>query len=253
MVHRAYLRFKQILPQRVKDVLSVVNQRLFARRRLKRKYGAWFDVDWRKKFHTMSDAEWIRAYDDVWKNHHNDCLDETDSALILHSIAQSGKRQNKNVREILEIGCGFGTLAIAMAKEGYTVTCLDVSTEALRKAESRALRDNISIRWEQGFAENIPFPDKSFDVITCCHTLEHVKDLAATIRAMKRVARVALIIVVPKQTFRLYAENYHTQFFPRKEDLIAAFGLPNYDCSEIDCLEHEGEFQGEAILYVGYL
>lgn len=253
MATKAYLRFKHLLPQPVKNALSKVNQRLFARQRLQRKYGAWFEVDWRKKFRTMSDEEWTRAYDEVWKNHHNDCLDETDSAMILSAIKQASAVANRPVSDILEIGCGFGTLAITMAKAGYTVSCLDVSPEALRKAESRAQSENVHITWKQGFAENIPFPDKFFDVITCCHTLEHVKDLQATVQAMKRVARVALVIVVPKQTFRLYAENYHTQFFPRKEDLIAAFGLPNYDCTEIDCLEHEGEFQGEAILYVGYL
>lgn len=259
MAHKAYLRFKQFLPQPVKNVLSVVNQRLFARKRLQKKYGSWFDVDWRKKFQTMSEEEWIRAYDEVWIHHHNDCLDETDSSLILASLAKANDRrlrtqeQRERIRTVLEIGCGYGTLAIAMSKAGYDVTCLDVSTEALQRAEVRAASENVSISWKQGFAEQIPFADKSFDVITCCHTLEHVKDLDATVQGMKRVAKTALIILVPKQEFRMYAENYHTQFFPQKEDLIRSFGLSDFECFELDCIEHEGEFQGEAILYVGYL
>lgn len=253
MAHKAYLKFKNLLPLPLKEALSSINQRFFARRTLQRKYGTWFEVDWRKKFRTMSDEEWIRAYDDVWKNHHNDCLDETDSALILEALSKASTFAERQVSSVLEIGCGYGTLAMAMAKSGYAVTCLDVSTEALRKAEDRAKSENLSIEWKQGFAENIPLPDKSFDVITCCHTLEHVKDLAATVQAMKRVARVAVIVIVPKQQFRLYAENYHTQFFGKQEDLIAAFGLERYECKEIDCIEHEGEFQGEALFYLGYI
>lgn len=253
MAHKAYLKFKNLLPVSVKEALSAVNQRFFARHTLKRKYGSWFEVDWRKKFRSMSDEDWIRAYDDVWKNHHNDCLDETDSTLVLDAISQVHHLAQKPITEILEIGCGYGSLAMAMSKSGYTVTCLDVSSEALRKAEERAQSENIRITWKQGFAENIPFPDKSFDVITCCHTLEHVKDLAATVQAMKRVARTAIIVLVPKQRFRLYAENYHTQFFSSSEDLIRAFGLARYECIEIDCIEHEGEFQGEALFYLGYM
>jgi 2-polyprenyl-3-methyl-5-hydroxy-6-metoxy-1,4-benzoquinol methylase len=253
MANKIYLRFKQILPKPIKNILSSINQRLFARKRLQQKYGYWFDVDWRKKFSTLSDEEWTNAYDEVWKHHHNDCLDETDSELILSAISQAEARNITPIRTVLEIGCGYGTLAIAMATAGYKVTCLDVSSEALLRAKNRADADNIFITWQQGFAERIPFPDQSFDVITCCHTLEHVKDLEATVQGMKRVAKTALVILVPKQEFRLYAENYHTQFFPSKQELINAFGLQQYTCIELDCIEHKGEFQGEALLYLGFL
>ncbi len=60
-----------------------------------------------------------------------------------------------------------------------------------------------------------------------------------------------IIVLVPKQKFRLYAENYHTQFFERQEQLAEAFGLAQYECTEIDCLDHKNEFQGRAFLYVG--
>ncbi|MBI3579632.1 MAG: methyltransferase domain-containing protein, partial [Ignavibacteriales bacterium] len=117
----------------------------------------------------------------------------------------------------------------------------------------RANESGVAITWKEGFAESLPVADKSFDYVTCCHTLEHVKDLAKTTSELKRVARKKIIILTPKQKFRLYAENYHTQFFERKEQLIEAFGLSRYECKEIDCIEHENEFQGKAFFYVGYL
>ncbi len=242
-LHKAYLRFKRSLPDWARDGLSAVNQRFFARRTLKGQYGSWFDVDWRKKFHALSDEEWQRAYDEVWKHHRNDCVEETDAAMILAALGETGS--------VLEVGCGMGTLAIRLAQAGFQVTGLDVSNVALQYANQRAMEAGMQIIWKEGFAENIPFPDKTFDYVTCCHTLEHVKDLKLATAELKRVARRKIVVLVPKQKYRLYADNYHTQFFKRQEQLVAAFGLSRYQCTEIDCLDRQNEFRGWAFLYIG--
>lgn len=242
-----------MIPTPLRRTLSAVNQRFFARTTLQRQYGAWFDVDWRKKYAHLSDEEWVRAYDEVWRNHHNDCLDETDSALVLALLRELIGEAEGTAPKVLEVGCGAGRLAIAMAQAGYDVSCLDVSPEALAKAQANAEKKGVfSITWRQGFAEKTPFADKSFDAITCCHTLEHVKDLAQTVAEMKRVATKGVVVIVPKQEFRLYADNYHTQFFSRKEELIAPFNLERFRCFEIDCAERDGEFHGEALVYLGF-
>jgi SAM-dependent methyltransferase len=244
-LHTAYLKFKRALPAWARDGLSAVNQRLFARRTLQRRYGSWFDVDWRKKFHALSEAEWQRAYDEVWEHHRNDCVEETDAEMILDALGEPGT--------VLEAGCGMGTLAIRLAQAGFQVTGMDVSKLALQQASERALKAGVQIAWQEGFAESIPFPDKAFDCVTCCHTLEHVKDLDKSVAELKRVARKKIVVLVPKQKFRLYAENYHTQFFEQQEQLVGAFGLAQCECTEIDCLDHKNEFQGRAFLYVGLL
>ncbi|MCI0697404.1 class I SAM-dependent methyltransferase [candidate division KSB1 bacterium] len=244
-LHTAYIRFKRSLPDWARDGLSAINQRFFARRTLQRQYGSWFDVDWRKKFHALSEEEWQRAYDAVWKHHRNDCVEETDAAMILAALGEPGS--------VLEVGCGMGTLATRLAQAGFQVTGMDVSPVALQQASERALEAGVQIAWQEGFAESIPFPDKAFDYVTCCHTLEHVKDLGKAVAELKRVARKKIIVLVPKQKFRLYADNYHTQFFERQEQLVTTFGLSRYQCTEIDCIEHENEFQGWAFLYVGEL
>jgi ubiquinone/menaquinone biosynthesis C-methylase UbiE len=261
MPNSLYIRFKQLLPRGLRNSLSSVNQRLFARRTIQRKYGSWFDVDWRKKFRTMSNEDWANAYDAVWKNHHNNCTDETDAAMIITALGGKPSRTatpENTVQSVLEVGCGAGSLAIAMAEAGFRVTCLDVSTEALQKAEARIHTENLlpvfPITWKQGFAESLPFPDKSFDAITCCHTLEHVRDLDVTVQELKRVARNRIVIVVPRQEYRLYAENYHTQFFSSPEQLVRAFGLERFETRELNYVgRDENEFQDEAIFYVGFL
>ena len=238
-----YIRIKSRLPRSVREALSAVNQRLFARQTLRRKYGSWFDVDWRKKFRTLSDEEWKRAYDEAWKHRSNDCVEETDAEMILKALGNKGS--------VLEVGAGIGTLAIRLAKVGFDVTGVDVSAEALDCARERAKQEGVAISWREAFAESLPFPDKSFDYVTCCHTLEHVKDLEKATAELKRVARRKIIVLTPKQKFRLYAENYHTQFFEQADQLSRAFGLAKSECREIDCLDHKNEFQGRAFLYIG--
>jgi ubiquinone/menaquinone biosynthesis C-methylase UbiE len=242
-IRTAYIRLKSLLPDGLRDALSAINQRLFARRTLQRKYGSWFDVDWRKNYQNMSEPEWKQAYDEAWKHRNNDCVEETDAELILGALYKKGT--------VLEVGAGIGTLAIRLAKQGYSVTAVDVSAEALRRAGEAAVREGVAVNWQEGFAETLPFPDKSFDYITCCHTLEHVKDLATTTAEFKRIARKKIVVLTPKQKFRLYAENYHTQFFEHPEQLSNAFGLPRFECREIDCIDHKNEFQGKAFLYIG--
>lgn len=232
-----------MLPDGLRDALSAINQRWFARGTLQRKYGSWFDVDWRKHYQKMTEEDWKRAYDEAWKHRNNDCVEETDADLILSALGEKGS--------VLEVGAGIGTLAIRLAKEGFSVTGVDVSAEALRRAAQAGTREGVDVTWREGFAEALPFPDKSFDHITCCHTLEHVKDLAKVTGEFKRIARRKIVVLTPKQKFRLYAENYHTQFFETPEQLSNAFGLPHSECREIDCIDHKNEFQGKALLYIG--
>jgi SAM-dependent methyltransferase len=240
-----YIRFKSFLPDPLREALSAINQRLFARQRLAKKYGTWFDVDWRKRYRSLSDAEWKQAYNEAWKHRNNDCVEETDADMILTALGPKGS--------VAEVGAGIGSLALRLAKEGFQVTGVDVSSEALRRASERAEQEHLSVEWREGFAESLPFPDKSFDYVTCCHTLEHVKDLAKATGELKRIARKKVVVLTPKQKFRLYAENYHTQFFDTPDELSKAFGLPRFECKEIDCIDHKNEFQGKALLYVGLL
>ncbi len=240
---RVYESLKGILPRSFRRFLSDINQRWFARRTLQRKYGDWFEVDWREKFANLSDEEWKSAYDKAWKNRANDCVDEKDASLFLDALPQLGS--------VLDIGCGAGGLAVRLAQTGHRVTGMDVSEEALRIARKAGRNARLSIQWQLGFAEKLPFPDKSFDYIISAHTLEHVRDLNQTAAEFRRVARKKILILTPKQSYKRYMDNYHTQFFETAEQLSRALGLRSFTCVEVDAGAGDNEFHGKAWFYAG--
>lgn len=66
---------------------------------------------------------------------------------------------------VLDIACGTGNTAIPAAKTGAAVTGVDIASNLLEQARKRAADRRLNIRFEEGDAENLPYPDHSFDVV----------------------------------------------------------------------------------------
>ncbi len=86
----------------------------------------------------------------------------------------------------------------------------------------------------KGNIENLPFKDKEFDVVTCCHTVEHLIDLEQCIKELKRITKKQLFIVTPKQRFFYYTLDEHVNFFPYEEKLTSVIKMENYICKNLD-------------------
>lgn len=67
--------------------------------------------------------------------------------------------------KVLDVACGTGNTAIPAARTGADVVGVDIATNLLEQARQRAAAENLSIRFEEGDAENLPFADHSFDVV----------------------------------------------------------------------------------------
>jgi len=81
----------------------------------------------------------------------------------------------------LDIGCGGGILAEAMARRGARVKGIDLSDKALKVAQLHLHESKLAVDYEPISAED--------DVVTCMELLEHVPDPASTVRACSRLAR----------------------------------------------------------------
>ena len=66
---------------------------------------------------------------------------------------------------VLDVACGTGNLAIPAARKGATVTGVDIATNLLEQARSRAEAQGLKIQFDEGDAENLPYADGAFDVV----------------------------------------------------------------------------------------
>ncbi len=92
-------------------------------------------------------------------------------------------------KSALDIGCGGGILAEAMAKRGARVTGIDLSEKALKVAQLHLLESKIAVAYEAISAEDLAARSPvAYDVVTCMELLEHVPDPASTVRACAQLA-----------------------------------------------------------------
>lgn len=66
---------------------------------------------------------------------------------------------------VLDVGTGTGVVAITAARAGAQVSGLDLTPELLQQATLDADIAGVSVAWQQGDAEDLPYPDATFDVV----------------------------------------------------------------------------------------
>lgn len=97
----------------------------------------------------------------------------------------------------LDLGCGAGHTAFAMAKAGATVTAYDLSLKMLALVENEAARQGLmNITTHQGVAEKLPFADASFDLVATRFSAHHWNDVVAAMREVRRVLKPTGTLVV---------------------------------------------------------
>lgn len=96
-----------------------------------------------------------------------------------------------NRQRVLDVGCGGGILADAMARKGADVLGIDLAEKSLKVAQLHALEagtSQITYRLVAAEALAAEMPDQ-FDVVTCMEMLEHVPDPASVVQACARLAK----------------------------------------------------------------
>lgn len=73
--------------------------------------------------------------------------------------------QLKPGARVLDVACGTGNTAIPAAQKGASVTGVDIASNLLAQARQRAQQAGVSAEFREGDAEQLDFPEASFDVI----------------------------------------------------------------------------------------
>jgi demethylmenaquinone methyltransferase / 2-methoxy-6-polyprenyl-1,4-benzoquinol methylase len=109
------------------------------------------------------------------------------------AAVQSGDRA-------LDLCCGTGDLALALAQRGAEVAGVDFSPAMLEIAEARRQRNFKSqisnLKFMPGDAQQVPFPDASFDIVTVGYGLRNLTSWEKGLDEMRRVARPGARLVV---------------------------------------------------------
>lgn len=89
----------------------------------------------------------------------------------------------------LDVGCGAGAVSMRAARAGAAVTGSDLSEVMVETARRRAQEQGLQIAYDVGDAENLPYEDGSFDVISSSVGLIFAPDHPAVARELARIAR----------------------------------------------------------------
>src|ERR1044072_4123544 len=66
---------------------------------------------------------------------------------------------------LLDVACGSGNLSIPAARAGAIVTGVDIATNLLEQARARAASEGLTIQFDEGDAENLPYADAAFELV----------------------------------------------------------------------------------------
>jgi phosphatidylinositol alpha-1,6-mannosyltransferase len=104
-------------------------------------------------------------------------------AVIEHHLGRSlhGLR-------VVDVGGSGGVMAASFARAGAFVTAIDIDEPAIVTARER-FKDIANLEFQVGDAMALDLPDKSTDVVLCCHVYEHVPDAARLMSEIHRVLR----------------------------------------------------------------
>lgn len=161
---------------------------------------------------------------------------------IVHSYLQEGYK-------ILDIGCGFGKISLELASLGYSVTGIDINTEAVKLSKTAAKSLDLDGKLEGraefkvGDASDLPFHESSFDFAVMQALLTSVPDpqeRAGIIKEAFRVLRLGgyLYLVEFGQNWhlKLYRKRYLQDFRVTKEE--GSFLALNPETGEVEFIAH---------------
>ena len=138
-------------------------------------------------------------------------------------------------KKVLDIGCGGGILAEAMARHGASVTAIDMADASLSVTRLHQLESKLEINYQKSSAEQYARDhSEQFDIVTCLEMLEHVPEPAKVIQACHSLVRPGGTVFFstinrnPKSyLFAIVGAEYILNLLPRGTHDYARFIKPS--------------------------
>ena len=137
-------------------------------------------------------------------------------------------------KRVIDVGCGGGILAEAMAAAGARVTGIDLAEKPLKVAMLHRIESGVEVDYRLVSAEDAAAEPAAYDVVTCMEMLEHVPDPASTVRACAQLVKpggwtfFATINRNPKSfLFAIVGAEYVLRLLPKGTHEYAKFITPS--------------------------
>ncbi|MFO0682584.1 MAG: metalloregulator ArsR/SmtB family transcription factor [Sandaracinus sp.] len=178
------------------------------------------------------DKTWPEAVAGRMEKHYSPGRTWESMALAFLQLAEVG--------DVLDAGCGDGTVASMIAPIAASLTCLDKSERLVEAARARLEK---KARVLVGDVEALPLPEASFDTVLLLHVLASVRDperaLAECARVLRPGGRV-LVVTLDKHEHLDVAAQYghvHAGFRPKQvQKMLEKVGL---SCARVDVTSRE--------------
>jgi len=152
--------------------------------------------EWEKKYKDDPEAR-IKFYDESFTHiffvMHNSAIRTENSSPLLYLYALDWAKRLK-AKKYLDYGAGTGSGAAFFSKEGIDTTVADISNRMLDFTKWRFEKRGLKATYFDAKVEQLP--EKTFDMITCFHVLQHVEDPVRTMRQLRNALREGGILIV---------------------------------------------------------
>jgi len=159
-------------------------------------------------------------------------------------------------KRVLDVGCGGGILSESMAREGATVTGIDMGEAPLQVARLHLLESGMEVDYQRIPVEQLAEQQPgSFDVVTCMEMLEHVPDPSSVVEACASLTKPGGHVFFstlnrnPKSyLFAIVGAEYLLRLLPRGTHDFSKFIKP----SELDAWIRHAELLTDEMVGLTY-